>query len=99
MTGRQTSSAGTNAANGSLANGAERRHGQGIAAEDAELILTVLRELRKGNFSVRMPLTTNGAMGKIAGELNGIIELNDRKARNLSGCDSVIGAGTEGTHF
>ena len=73
LTGRQASSVGTNGPNGSQAHGAERRHGQGIAPEDAELILTVLRELRKGNFSVRMPLTTNGAMGKIAAELNGII--------------------------
>src|SRR5437764_11976887 len=99
MTGRQTSSAGTNAANGSLANGADRRHVQGIAAEDAELILTVLRELRKGNFSIRMPLTTNGGMGKIAAELNGIIELNERNARNLSGVARVIGAVAEGDLF
>src|SRR5437870_2863201 len=99
MTGRQTSSAGTNAANGSLANGADRRHGQGIATEDAELILTVLRELRRGNFSVRMPLTTNGAIGKIAAELNGIIELNERNARNLSGVARVIGAVAEGDLF
>ena len=99
ITGRQTSSAGTNAANGSLANGADRRHGQGIATEDAELILTVLRELRRGNFSVRMPLTTNGAIGKIAAELNGIIELNERNARNLSGVARVIGAVAEGDLF
>src|SRR5216683_2445889 len=70
MKERRTSYAGTTGANGSPGNG-ERRHAQGIAPEDAELILTVLRELKKGNFSVRMPLTTNGAMGKIAAELNG----------------------------
>ena len=99
ITGRQTSSAGTNAENGSRANGAEKRHSQGIAPEDAELILTVLRELRKGNFAVRMPLTTNGAMGKIAAELNGIIELNERNAKNLSGVARVIGAVAEGDLF
>src|SRR3989441_702261 len=99
MTGRQTSNAGTNAPNGVRANGADRRQGQGIAPEDAELILTVLRELRKGNFSVRMPLTTNGAMGKIAAELNGIIELNERNAKNLSGVARVIGAVAEGDLF
>src|SRR2546425_394527 len=96
MTGPST--AGTDATNGSRANG-ERRHAQGIAPEDAELILTVLRELRKGNFSVRMPLTTNGAMGKIAAELNGIIELNERNAKNLSGVARVIGAVAEGDLF
>src|SRR5437868_294294 len=97
MTGRQTSSVGTNAPNGT--NGADRRHGQGIAPEDAELILTVLRELRKGNFSARVPLTTNGAMGKIAAELNGIIELNERNAKNLSGVARVIAAVAEGDLF
>src|SRR3989441_436298 len=96
MTGPST--AGTDATNGSRANG-ERRHAQGIAPEDAELILTVLRELRKGNFSVRMPLTTNGAMGKIAAELNGIIELNERNAKNLSGVARVIGAVAGGDLF
>src|SRR5438552_2768847 len=97
MTGRQTSSVGTNAPNGT--NGADRRHGQGITPEDAELILTVLRELRKGNFSARVPLTTNGAMGKIAAELNGIIELNERNAKNLSGVARVIAAVAEGDLF
>src|SRR5438132_7188242 len=97
MTGRQTSSVGTNAPNGT--NGADRRHGQGIAPEDAELILTVLRELRKGNFSARVPLTTNGTMGKIAAELNGIIELNERNAKNLSGVARVIAAVAEGDLF
>jgi hypothetical protein len=90
---------GTNGSNGSQANGADRRHAQGIAPEDAELILHVLRELRKGNFSVRIPLTTNGAMGKIAAELNGIIELNERNAKNLSGVARVIGAVAEGDLF
>src|SRR5437870_6802812 len=85
--------------NGSRANGADRRHTQGIAPDDAELILTILRELRKGNFTVRMPLTTNGATGKIAAELNGIIELNERNARNLSGVARVIGAVAEGDLF
>src|ERR1700694_3962600 len=99
ITGRQTASVGTNGSNGSRANGAERKQVQGIAPEDAELILTVLRELRKGNFSVRMPLTTNGAMGKIAAELNGIIELNERNAKNLSGVARVIGAVAEGDLF
>jgi HAMP domain-containing protein/signal transduction histidine kinase len=98
ITGRQTSSVGTNAPNGSRLNGAGRR-AQGLAPEDVELILSVLRELRKGNFSVRMPMTTNGTMGKIAAEINGIIELNERNAKNLSGVARVIGAVAEGDLF
>ncbi len=99
LTGRQSSSAGQDTPNGSRPNGADRRHTQGIAPDDAELILTILRELRKGNFTVRMPLTTNGATGKIAAELNGIIELNERNAKNLSGVARVIGAVAEGDLF
>jgi HAMP domain-containing protein/signal transduction histidine kinase len=82
-----------------VANGSERRDGQGVAPEDAELILTVLRELKKGNFSVRMPLTSNSPMGKIATEINGIIDLNERNAKNLSGVARVIGAVAEGDLF
>src|SRR5207244_889566 len=37
--------------------------------------------------------------GKIAAELNGIIELNERNARNLSGVARVIGAVAEGDLF
>jgi HAMP domain-containing protein/signal transduction histidine kinase len=59
----------------------------------------VLRELRKGNFSVRVPLVSNGTMGKIAAEINGIIELNERNAKNLSGVARVIGAVAEGDLF
>jgi signal transduction histidine kinase/HAMP domain-containing protein len=55
--------------------------------------------LKKGNFSVRMPLTSNGTYGKIAAELNGIIELNERNAKNLSGVARVIGAVAEGDLF
>jgi signal transduction histidine kinase/HAMP domain-containing protein len=93
MTGRQTST-GTNGSNLSSATAAH-----GLSSQDAEIVLKVLRELRKGNFSVRMPLSSNGAMGKIAGEINGIIELNERNAKNLSGVARVIGAVAEGDLF
>jgi len=94
-TGRQPP-AGTN---GSSANGQDRRQAHGISTQDAELILAVLRELKKGNFSVRMPLTPHGTYGKIAAEINGIIELNERNAKNLSGVARVIGAVAEGDLF
>jgi len=95
-TGRQPTTAGTN---GSSANGQVRRQAHGISTQDAELILAVLRELKKGNFSVRMPLTPNGTYGKIAAEINGLIELNERNAKNLSGVARVIGAVAEGDLF
>ena len=70
-----------------------------LSEDDATLLLTVLRELKKGNFSVRMPVTSGGVMAKLATELNDIIELNQRNAKNLSGVARVIGAVAEGDLF
>jgi len=99
VVGRQAPGLGTDDANGSKAGGAERRLAQGISTADAELILTVLREVRKGNFAVRVPVTSTGVMARIAGEMNGIIELNERNAKNLSGIARVIAAVAEGDLF
>ncbi|HEV2012295.1 MAG TPA: HAMP domain-containing sensor histidine kinase [Candidatus Dormibacteraeota bacterium] len=79
--GHQLSTEGTNGSNGSRTGG--------LSAADAELILAVLRELKKGDFSVRMPLSANGLMARIGAELNGIIELNERNAKNLSGVATI----------
>src|ERR1700732_4364283 len=46
-----------------------------------------------------MPLTSNVTYAKIAAEINGIIELNERNAKNLSGVARVIGAVAEGDLF
>ena len=73
VVGRQAPGLGTDDANGSKAGGAERRLAQGISTADAELILTVLREVRKGNFAVRMPVTSTGMMARVAAEMNGNI--------------------------
>ena len=70
-----------------------------LTEDDATLLLTVLRELKKGNFAVRVPVSSNGIMGKLASELNDIIELNQRNAKNLSGVARVIGAVAEGDLF
>src|SRR5256714_2353403 len=99
LTGRKASSPGTNGSQPSASTGADRRPAQGLAQQEAEMVLTVLRELRKGNFSVRVPLTSTGIVGKIAAEINGIIELNERNAKNLSGVARVIGAVAEGDLF
>ena len=99
VVGGQAPILGTEETNGSLARGTERRPAQGITAADAELILTVLREVRKGNVSVRMPVMSTGVMARIAAEMNGIIELNERNAKNLSGIARVISAVAEGDLF
>ena len=99
VVGHHAPQLGTDDANGSKARGAERRLAQGISTADAELILTVLREVRKGNFTVRMPVTSTGMMARVAAEMNGIIELNERNAKNLSGIARVISAVAEGDLF
>jgi HAMP domain-containing protein/signal transduction histidine kinase len=95
----QTSSPGPNGSADAPPKGPDRRLTQSISPADAELILTVLREVRKGNFSVRMPVAPNGVMAKIAAEMNDLIELNERNAKNLSGVARVIGAVAEGDLF
>src|SRR5437867_303973 len=46
-----------------------------------------------------MPVTSTGAMARIAAEMNGMIELNERNAKNLSGIARVIAAVAEGDLF
>ena len=81
--------------NRAAANGASAA----IQAEEAELLLSVLGELKKGNFSARMPIIGAGPIAKIAAELNELIELNQRNAKNLSQVSRVIGAVAEGDLF
>ena len=56
LAGRQASSPGTNGSTSLPLKGTERQPAQSLTPADAELILTVLREVRRGNFSVRMPM-------------------------------------------
>jgi hypothetical protein len=44
---------------------------------DLEQLLSVLTALRKGDFTVRMPVVKTGVAGKIADTLNEIAELNE----------------------
>ena len=63
---------------------------------DARLLLSILREIRRGNFSVRMPVGADGPTARVASEINAVIELSDRNAKNLAGVARVIGAVAEG---
>ncbi len=88
----------TSQANGSSSSNGIRttRSSTGISPEDAELLLSVLREVKRGNLSVRLPLGLGGSMGRIAAEINSIIELNERNAKNLSSVARVISSVAEG---
>lgn len=67
-----------------------------LSKTEASLLLAALRELRKGNTSVRMPAHIAGAAGRIAAELNAIIEREEDNSRKLSRMASVITAVAEG---
>ena len=51
---------------------------------DHKLLLTTLLAVKKGDFSVRMPVDHTGVAGKIYDTLNDIIELEQRTAHELA---------------
>ncbi|WP_366048856.1 HAMP domain-containing protein [Microcoleus sp. PH2017_11_PCY_U_A] len=57
----------------------------------AKQLLKTLVAVKKGDFSVRMPIDQTGLAGKIADELNDIIELNQRMAAELDRIGTVVG--------
>ncbi len=63
-----------------------------LAPKDFErLLLRTLTAMRKGDFSIRMPVEFVGVHGKIADTLNDILELNDGTAREIEKIATVVG--------
>src|SRR3954447_1220037 len=60
-------------------------------AVDTTVLLTALTQLRKGNFSVRLPLDWTGVAGKVADTFNEVVELNERMAYELERIRRVVG--------
>src|SRR5438270_5076077 len=58
---------------------------------DMTALLTALTALRKGDFSVRLPLDWTGVAGKVADTFNEVLELNERMARELGRLSRVVG--------
>jgi HAMP domain-containing protein/CheY-like chemotaxis protein len=58
---------------------------------DLKQLLRILAEVKKGNFSARMPLDHTGIEGKIADTLNDIIDMNERMAAELERVSNVVG--------
>ncbi|MDX2228171.1 MAG: HAMP domain-containing protein [Leptolyngbyaceae cyanobacterium bins.349] len=58
---------------------------------DLQQLLRTLAEVKKGNFSVRMPSDRTGVAGKIADTLNDIIEMNEQMATELERISTVVG--------
>ncbi len=58
---------------------------------DSKQLLKVLMAVKKGDFSVRMPIEYTGVAGKIADTLNDIIDLNQRMADEFARISTVVG--------
>jgi methyl-accepting chemotaxis protein len=61
------------------------------AVLDAKQVLATLLALRKGDFSVRLPVDKTGMAGKIADVLNEVIELQERLTREIDRINVVVG--------
>jgi HAMP domain-containing protein/signal transduction histidine kinase/CheY-like chemotaxis protein len=57
---------------------------------DSGLLLSILTEVKNGNFSVRMP-EQSGINGKIADTLNEIIDLNEKMMQEFTRAGKIIG--------
>src|SRR6266404_5599173 len=65
---------------------------------DTTVLLTALTALKKGNYSVRLPVEWTGAAGKVADTFNEVVELNERMARELERLSRVVGKEGKITH-
>src|SRR5262249_47725669 len=62
-----------------------------VETVDNRLLLRVLTDFRKGDFSVRLPVDSIGIAGKVYDTINEIIDLNSRLTRELERISSVVG--------
>ncbi|MDP4212702.1 MAG: HAMP domain-containing protein, partial [Bacteroidota bacterium] len=68
------------------------------AALNSRQLLSILSEMRNGNFSVRMPVDLLGLDGKICDTLNEIISLNEALMLELTKAGNIIGRQGNLTH-
>src|ERR1700676_2344904 len=58
---------------------------------DTTALLNALSGLKKGDFTVRLPVEWTGTAGKVADTFNEVVELNQRMARELDRLSRVVG--------
>jgi HAMP domain-containing protein/signal transduction histidine kinase/DNA-binding response OmpR family regulator len=58
---------------------------------DTRLLIRVLTDFRKGDFSVRLPVDGTGTAGKIYDTINEIVDLNARLTKELARVSVVVG--------
>src|SRR5690242_7441597 len=66
-------------------------HVNGGSAAELHELLSALQAMRVGDFSVRMPGSQVGLMGKIADTFNEIVAANERMAQQLERVGQVVG--------
>jgi len=72
-------------------NGNDKDQHPPVDTVDHKLLLSTLLAVKKGDFSVRMPVDHTGIAGKIYDTLNDVIELEQRTAQELARISQVVG--------
>jgi len=80
---------GSNGSNGS--NGRTGHHDEEPDLLDDKELLSILLQVRNGNFTVRMPIGEVGVKGRIFDTLNEIISLNEEMMREFTKAGNTIG--------
>ena len=71
---------------------ADRRTGNASSdILDTEQLLAVLTAVKRGDFSVKMPMSQTGVAGKISDTLNDIIELNRETSSEFERVSQAVG--------
>jgi methyl-accepting chemotaxis protein len=65
---------------------------------DQHDLLAVLRALRKGDFSVRLPSSLSGIDGEIAEAFNDVVDLNERTSKEFQRLGDFVGKEGKITH-
>src|ERR1700754_3073105 len=71
--------------------GADGPRGNAAPGLERGEILRALRLLRRGDFSVRLPLDLSGVDGEIACAFNEVVELNDAMTRDFERVSEMVG--------
>ena len=58
---------------------------------DVRMLLKVLSDFKKGDFSVRLPAEQTGLTGKVYDAMNDLIDLNDRMSKEFDRVSTVVG--------
>ncbi|MDD5094466.1 MAG: HAMP domain-containing protein, partial [Dehalococcoidia bacterium] len=61
------------------------------AGNQLKLVLDTLKAMKDGDFSVRLPIATNGVMAEIAEAFNDVVSLNERITKEIIRVGKIVG--------